>query len=75
MSKFQKMGDKLKYAALVPGVFLMSSAMAQEEGSSVVDAVEGAVTAATADVKAIGLAIIGVVVAVVAFNWIRRVIR
>lgn len=74
MSKFQKMGDKLKYAALVPGVMLMGSAFAQE-APTVVETVEQAVTAATADVKAIGLAIIGVVVAVVAFNWIRRVIR
>lgn len=69
----QKLADKAKYAALVPGVFLMSSAMAQE--ASVSETVETAVTSATADVKAIGLAIIGVVVAVVAFNWIRRVIR
>ena len=56
-----------------PVALLASPAFAA--GSDVVTAVQTAVDGAKADVSAIGLAIIGVVVAVVAFMWIRRVMK
>lgn len=65
---------KARYA-LYAAPALALSAPAFAEDSELATAVQGVVATAKADVGAIGLAIIGVVVAVVAFSWVRRVIR
>jgi len=60
--------NKLAAAALAGSAFVASSAMAAID-------ISAAVTESTTDIKTAGGLIIGVVVAVAAFSWVRRVIK
>lgn len=64
------MKNKIALAVLTASSFVASHAMAAGD----VD-ISAAVTGATTDIKTAGGLIIGVVVAVAAFSWIRRVIK
>jgi len=61
--------NKIGVAVLAASSFVASQAMAAD-----VD-ISAAVTSATTDIKTAGGLIVGVVVAVAAFTWIRRVIK
>jgi hypothetical protein len=73
---FQKLNQRVAALALVPVVALASSsAMAQGTGLGIADAVTSQLSSAGTDVKAIGLAAIGVIVIIVAFTLARRAIK
>lgn len=71
---FQTFRQKAAGVGLALGAGLAAIAPAYAEGG-VADAVTGTITSSLSDVSTIGIAIIGVVVAVVAFNWVRKVIH
>lgn len=56
------------------GAFVVSVA-AKADGSAAVQAVTSAATSSTSDIQSVGGIIVGVVVAVAAVGWIRRVIK
>lgn len=63
--------DSLKKLALVSPLGLLAGQANAELPEAVTDAIDAAV----ADVGLAGAAILGVVITIVAFNWIRRVLR
>jgi len=72
------MGRAKGAVALLAPTALLASSMASAQsggGLGIADAVTATITSASSDVKAIGIAVIGVVVLVVAFNLARRAIH
>ena len=68
------MGKKLKLALAAIPAFAMATA-ARAEGGVDVAALVTEITAQKASVSTIGIAILGVILAIVCFNWIRRSIK
>jgi hypothetical protein len=71
MNKLIKAANGARGRIVLASAALMSAASAHAEGVDI----SAAVTAAKTDIGTAGGLIIGVVVAVAAFSWIRRVIK
>ena len=70
------MGKKLQLAlAAIPAFVMATSAHAAGESGVDVTSLVAEITAQKASVGTIGIAILGVVLAIVCFNWIRRSIK
>jgi hypothetical protein len=72
MKNFKRVGKKAVLVLSATGASLVA---ASSQAAGLTDSISAATTSATADVTTAGGLIIGVVVAVAAVSWIRRVIR
>lgn len=65
---------KSTFSLLIAAVMIMFG-MVGPASAEVPESVTDAITAAVADVGTVGAAILGVIIAIVAFSWIRRVLK